>query len=135
MYRYCIACMVLASLGGCAANLPGPEPPVSAIGVAATAAQPSAFVGQVQALAAPVPAASVDIKDFEGKTICESITAPGSRMVVEKRCYTPSKNDKEAAARAENTRAQIANMRREQEMREQMQRQVEMDRQRAAMRP
>ena len=130
MYRHYIACMVLASLGGCAANPPAPEVGAPAAAVAATAAEPA----EAQALAAPVPAPSVDIKDFEGETVCESITATGTRMVVEKRCYTASKNDKQAAARAENTRLQMENLRRDQEMRQRMERDAEVNRQTASMR-
>ena len=134
MYRHCIACLALASLYGCAANPPEPETAGSAVGVGAIAAEPAASADQAQALAAPVPAPSVDIKDFEGETVCESITATGTRMVVEKRCYTASKNDKQAAARAENTRLQMEDLRRNQEMRQRMERDAEVNRQTASMR-
>lgn len=134
MYRHCIACLALASLYSCAASPVEPETTASTAGVAATAAEPAASAGEAQALAAPVPATSVDVKNFDGKTVCESITATGTRMVVEKRCYTASKNDKEATARAENTRLQMENLRRDEEMRQRMERDAEVNRQTASMR-
>ncbi|HEX5048519.1 MAG TPA: hypothetical protein VFX89_15500 [Gammaproteobacteria bacterium] len=140
MYRYCMACLVLASFGGCAV-----APYESSPGAAAAGASPAidepvtsiaaglASTDAAQASGtAPAPV-SVEVKDFKGKTICEPIVATGTRMVIAKHCYTQDQNDKLAAERKANTRAKLEELRRSEEMGERQDRQREMDRQRAAM--
>jgi hypothetical protein len=142
MYRYCVAYLALAFLGGCAASPSGPEVNLTAADAAADSAPPTGTEnsvvgtanGQGQALAAPGAVTPVNIQDFQGETVCEPITATGTRMVVEKRCYTRSKNDKLAAERAANTRLKMEELRHSQEMGERAQRDAEERRQTASMR-
>lgn len=129
MYRYCVACLVLASLGGCATSPPVAEPGVvAAASLEPTAAESVAAIptaGQAQALTTAVAATPSALKESSDQ-ICEQTTLPGSRIVVGQRCYSPS-------ARAANTRSQLDELRRDQEMRERGERDREQQRQRASM--
>jgi hypothetical protein len=139
-----MACLVLSSFGGCAVSPHEPSPGAVAGDVSATLTAPPPATSTIDLAAsdatpAPAPgtstaAVSVDVKDFKGKTVCEPIVATGTRMVVAKHCYTQDQdNDKVTAARTAKTREQLEDLRHSQEMGERMDRQREMDRQRAAM--
>ena len=130
MYRYCVACLVLASLGGCAAN-----PPAAATGgvAAANLAEPAVAANavtpvdaQTQAITAAIATIPGAVKTLADDKICEPTTLPGSRIVVGQTCYSPS-------ARAANTQLQVDELRREQDMLERAERDREQQRQRASM--
>src|SRR5262245_51056854 len=115
MYRYCMACLVLSSLGGCAVSPHEPSAGTAATDVSATLTAPAPATSTVdfapagatpaQAPGASAAAVSVDVKDFKGKTICEPVVATGTRMVIAKHCYTQDQdNDKLTAARTAKTR-------------------------------
>ena len=129
MYRYCVACLVLASLGGCAASPPGAETGVAAISnldptTAENVAAAAPANGQTPKPAPTVAATLIGSNNTD--EICESTTLPGSRIVSGKHCYSPT-------ARDANTRSQLEELRREQEMRERAERDREMQRQRSSM--
>lgn len=128
MYRYCAACLVFAFLGGCAANPPAPAAPVATSLSFEPAAAENAAVAPANGQAQLTQAVAGTLIGVTGSpdTVCETTTQPGSRIVVGKRCYSSSE-------RAANTRLQIEEMRRDQEMRERAERDREMQRQRAAM--
>jgi hypothetical protein len=126
MYRYGVTCLVLAFLGGCAASPPGAETGVSAISnLDPTTAESVAAIPSGQMQKAPTVASTL-IGSNTSDEICESTALPGSRIVTGKHCYSPS-------ARDANTRSQLEELRREQEMRERAERDREMQRQRSSM--
>jgi hypothetical protein len=76
---------------------------------------------------------SVSLNDMSRPTICEDIRRPGSRIVVERRCYTPDANPEYDAHRQHMVYQQIEMLRREQEEMERMAREREEASRRAAM--
>jgi hypothetical protein len=129
---------VLALLAtGCSAQRPADSSaelvaslaPVGAADASAPAVEPAAATDPV------TPAATVAVSQLGGETICEDIKLPASRIVVQRRCYTRDAAwASQAEANKEVVRRQLDELRRMDNAREQQQREIEMNRERAIMR-
>jgi hypothetical protein len=99
------------------------------------AAPPAVPAPQDGALSMTTPVKVVEMQEVAGKTVCESVKLPGSRIVVRKTCYTVNPYDKAQARllaeRAEITKRRVADLRREQVYAERKQRDLDLARDRA----
>ena len=120
MNRLYVSFVSSASLAGCAASTPTPEPELVAA-PAHESSSPEEF--------APEEVETVDVAELDQKTVCEQIKRPGSRIVVETRCYTPDARSNDAAVKEEVERVKEI-LRREQENLERQQRERELGQQR-----
>jgi hypothetical protein len=105
MYRLFVLSAVLPILAGCASS--APEPDLQARNdLAETApAAPAAAAASTLSAAAPVV---VDVEDFKYRTVCKNVVRTGTRIVVDKHCYSIGENDtrQESTVAVEALRAQ-----------------------------
>lgn len=133
MHRLLSAAAVLAFAGGCAAPPHQPEEPAAAADAAAAAVDAAAAAFSADSVSV-TPEVTIDVTGDSAETVCENLTRPGSRIVVERRCYTADSNDPTLALQRERVRAQIEMLRHEQEelQRRQRNRDIEAAAQRGA---
>jgi hypothetical protein len=131
MYRLFVFAAALALLSLDAAR--AEEPVATDVRAATATTAPVAPQGDAPPTTAPVKV--IAMEDVAGKTVCESVTLPGSRIVVRKTCYTVNPYDKaqarELAARDQITKNRVAELRREQAYMERKQRDIDLARERA----
>jgi hypothetical protein len=141
MYRLFVSTAVLALLAPGAARTQesvAPRAPDAAAPITVPAPQAEALpisAPRLEALPPATPVKNVEIEEVVGRTVCESVKLPGSRIVVRKVCYTRNPYDKaqarQLAERDEITKTRIAELRRDQEYMERRQRDLELARERA----
>jgi hypothetical protein len=160
MYRLCLTSAVLFVLGTAssqaqqatdtvASNAQIESPAATDVASSSTEATPAtdpfalAGISEIQVparrlpqrVATPLPIKTVEIADTGERTVCEDLTLPGSRIVVQKRCYTTNIYDRSeaklAAQRKESTKLEVEQLRRYQYRMEMQQRERDMARERA----
>lgn len=131
MYKPIVSLVLLPlGLAGCAANQNLPVANFAADGGFAVQ-ESAAASAEGEAVAAVVD--SVSLSEMSQPTICEDIRRPGSRIVIERRCYTPDANPEYDAYRQQMVYQQIEMLRREQEEMERAMREREEAMRRAAI--
>jgi hypothetical protein len=86
MYRLLVFSAVLPILAGCASSVPEPGLQASNDLAKATPSAPAATAASE--LPGGAPTAVVDIEDFKNRTVCKNVMRTGTRIVVDKQCYS-----------------------------------------------
>jgi hypothetical protein len=131
MYKPIVSLVFLPlGLAGCATNQDLPVANYAADG-GLTVQESAAASAEGGAVAAVDD--SVSLTEMSQRTVCEDIRRPGSRIVIERRCYTPDANPEYDAQRQHMVYQQLEMLRREQEEMERMARERDEAMRRAAM--
>jgi hypothetical protein len=110
MYKRIVSLVLLPlALAGCAANQNLP--------IANFAADGGPAVQETAAASAASPAVdlAVNYSEMNQPTVCQDIRRPGSRIIVERRCYTPDAEPEDTAYQQQMVLQQVERFRREQE--------------------
>ena len=90
MYRLFVFSAVLPILAGCASSVPEPDLQTRNDLAETAPAAPAAATASALPDATPVV---VDVEDFKYRTVCKDVVRTGTRIVVDKYCYSIGDND------------------------------------------
>ncbi len=141
MYKPIVSLVFLSfGLAGCAANQTVPVANLTADNSYAFQTSAGAGVGAgvgagagTESLAVAPVNVSVRYVEMSQPTVCEQVRRPGSRIILEHRCYTPDADPENDSYRQQMVYEQVEMIRREQEEMQRIMREREEAMRRAAM--
>jgi hypothetical protein len=145
MYKPIVSLVFLSfGLAGCAANQTVPVANLTAdnshafqasagAGVGAGVAASAGASASAESLAVAPVNVSVRYVEMSQPTVCEQVRRPGSRIILEHRCYTPDADPENDSYRQQMVYEQVEMIRREQEEMQRIMREREEAMRRAAM--